>query len=461
MLSERIKSLWRRTPFVWKSFFLYVPLFTFVFSFFLILALYEIRINVIQESKSNILAKIEKIKLEEADMYDLDSIAEDLQIVIYNMSGQPLVEINRFHESSPFIKINSFQQVENKKVLLYNCQIEFLQNRYLLQIAKNLSTEERIFSTMRGFFGLILFAGLIIAAALSIPITRVLLKNITRIIHTAEQISYEDLSKRIELPGAKDEFDLLAQTLNTMIERIQISADAQKKFVSNASHELRTPIAVIKGYSQLLTRWGSENPAIIKEAAIAIDNEIEMIETLMKELLLLARVDSKLNDLITEFFDIKVLILQILKDNELIYPKREFKHSFDEIDNSTILGDKWLLKSLFRILTDNAIKYSPADKPIEYHLQQENSSILIKIVDHGPGISDEHKEHVFHRFYRIDEDRNRDKGGAGLGLAIAKRIVTLHKGEITIADTEGGGATIIINLPQVETSDNQENTPLE
>lgn len=451
MLSERIRSLWRRTPFVWKSFFLYVPLFTFVFSFFLILAIYEIRINVIQESKNDILAKIERIKQEEADMYDLEALAQDLQIVIYNISGQPLIEINRFCDSSPFTKIDRFQELENNSILLYNCQIKLTQNSYIVQVAKNLSTEERIFSTMRGFFALILFAGLIIAAALTIPITRILLKNIAKIIHASQQISYEDLSTRIEPFGARDEFDLLVDTLNQMIERIQISADAQKKFVSNASHELKTPIAVIKGYSQILTRWGSENPDIIKEAAVAIDNEIVMIETLMKELLLLAKIDSKLNDLSVEFFNLKDLVLQILNDNALIYSNREFTNNLDSFDKISVLGDKWLIKSLFRIITDNAIKYSPADKPIDYILEEDTNNILIKIADHGLGISDEHKENVFRRFYRIDEDRSREKGGAGLGLAIAQRIVSLHKGEITIVDTEGGGATIKIVLPKPET----------
>lgn len=519
MLSGKIKNLFKKIPFVWKIFALYVPLFAGIFTFFLFLALYEIRINTIEQTKSLILKKISRLQEEKSDFQELTVMAEDFQLIIFSLSGQPLIEINRFCSISPLNELDSFQNFKKEKILLYNTMLVIDNQNFLVQIAKNMINEERIFMSMKSFFVLILFTGLMISAALSIPITRILLRSVQKITETAGQISYDNLSKRLEPSGSGDELDLLTTTLNQMIDRIQISADAQKKFVSNASHELRTPIAVIKGYSQLLTRWGSNNPEIINEAATAITNEVETIEILLQDLLLLAKVDSKLTDLKAESVNLNDLITATMKDNSLLYPNREFiqfialpeeketqgesetpvssssnfalrqiitkegvsrfykRLHFKEIgieekkakekdlphseekhtNNAIICADKWLIKALLRIITENAIKYTPSDTPIEYWLDHDGETVSLQIVDHGTGIPDDHKEKVFNRFYRLDEDRNREKGGSGLGLAIAKQITTLHKGSILIEDTPGGGATIHLLFPALplkkETSD--------
>lgn len=510
MLSGKIKNRFKKIPFVWKTFALYVPLFAGIFTFFLFLALYEIKLNTIEQTKSLMLKKISRLQEEKINFQELEMKAEEFQLIIFSLSGQPLIEINRFCSISPLTKLDSFQNFSKEKILLYNTTIAIDNQSFLVQIAKNLTNEEKIFMSMKGFFILILFTGLMISAALSIPITRILLRSVQKITETADQISYDNLTKRLEPSGSGDELDLLTITLNQMIDRIQISADAQKKFVSNASHELRTPIAVIKGYSQLLTRWGSKNPEIIQEAATAIANEIETIESLLQDLLLLAKVDSKLTDLKVEEVNLKNLITETMKDNALLYPNREFiqfiplldktgtslsqeenpsfsqnfdlrqiitaegssriyrrldsksntstenkqeekrtaflSNDLEDLNDAIVCADKWLLKALLRILTENAIKYTPADTPIEYWLDHNFKTVSLRVVDHGPGIPDLHKEKVFNRFYRLDEDRNREKGGSGLGLPIAKQITTLHKGNISIEDTPGGGTTILLSF---------------
>lgn len=449
MLSEKIKHFWKRIPFVWKSFLIYVPLFAGVFTFFLYLALLEIKSSSLERAKTDILEKIETIRSEDFDLEELNSLAGELQLVIFSANSLPLIEINHFISSDPLILPHQFQSLLSNRVILYNAMAEINGQKYLLQAAKNMQPEIRVINSIQNFFFLIIFSGLFISAALSIPLTKLSLKGIRMMAETAEQISYEHLSRRIEVTGADDEFDLLASTLNQMIDRIQISAEAQKKFISNASHELRTPIAVIKGYAQLLTRWGHENPAILKESAEAINMEIEAIQSLLEDLLLMTRVDSKLTDLKVEELNISTLLQQSMKDNRILYPDRSFSLSQEADGEPAMMGDQWLLKAMLRIFTENANKYSPMDRPVDYILQRDGENLILKIADHGEGIADLHKEKVFQRFYRVDEARSREKGGAGLGMAIAKKIITLHKGSVKIEDTPKGGATISITLPAI------------
>lgn len=449
MLSEKIKNYWKKIPFVWKSFLIYVPLFASVFTFFLFLALIEIRSSNNDKAKSIIQTKMESIK-QNFDPEEFESLAENLQISIYSEKGRILKNINHFQTFDPTDKLEEFQILNEGQIILLNTLYERNGTRFILQAAKNMQPEKQVIDSLKNFFILIIFSGLFISAALSIPLTKLSLRGIRKMAETAEQISYENLSKRIEVTGAGDEFDLLANTLNEMIDRIQISAEAQKRFISNASHELRTPIAVIKGYARLLTRWGLENKETLKESAEAINLEVETIQTLLEDLLMMTRVDSKLADMKVEEIDIITLIHETMKDNAILYAHRDFNFQLESTSSFKTLGDRWLIKALLRIFTENANKYSPEDKSVDYNLIGDDNRFKISIADHGNGIPDEHKNKVFQRFYRVDEDRSREKGGSGLGMAIAKRIVSLHKGNLWIEDTLGGGATIIIEFQTSE-----------
>lgn len=460
MLSEKLKAFWKQIPFVWKSFFIYVLLFAFIFTFFLFLTLHEIQKSNLNQTYLKILEKVESIKKDDIGPEDFEIIAEDFQLIVFSLQGQPLLEINQIIAKNPRQRLNQFQSFNENQIILYNTLINIDDQEFLIQIAKNRETEKQLLSNLKDFFFLIVFSGLFISASLSIPLSKLSLKGIQNMAESAEAISYENLSTRLELSGSGDEFDYLATTLNQMIDRIQTVAESQKKFISNASHELRTPIAVIKGYAQLLTRWGTENQEILKESAEAINKEVESIEALLQDLLMLSRIDSKLQDLKVDKINILPIIKDTLKDNKILYPNR----NFSILDNSTqdpiILGDQWLIKGLFRIFTENAVNYSPPETPINYTLLEEEESLNLFIIDHGNGIPDDQKEKVFQRFYRMDESRTRNRGGSGLGLAIAKRVIELHKGTVSILDTPKGGTTIKLSLPlaeplQIETKEDE------
>ena len=452
MLSEKIRAYWKRIPFVWKSFLIYVPLFATVFTFFLFVALIEIKANTTERAKNKILIKVEKIKTY-FNAYESEDIVEDYQIIIFSSEGVPLVENVRFYHIDPKIKLNKFQFINNGKVLVYNTFYQSNGSLFYIQIVKDMVSEYLVITTLKDFFILIIFSGLFISAALSIPLTKLSLKGIRTMAETAKQISYENLSKRIPIQGSGDEFDVLALTLNQMIDGIQISADAQKKFVSNASHELRTPIAVIKGYAQLLSRWGHKDEKVQKEASDAINKEVELIQNLLDDLLLMSRIDSKLSDLSVILINVRDLMKDIMKDNKILFPNREFSFIVEKVGNFNIWGDRWLIKALIRIFTDNANKYSPSDKLINYCIDLTPNTLILSIIDHGHGIPDEHKQKVFERFYRVDEARTREKGGSGLGMAIAKRIISLHDGDVSILNTPEGGTTINLVFPNTNEGD--------
>jgi len=451
MLSEKVRNYWKGIPFVWKSFLIYVPLFAGVFTFFLFIALIEIRINTTDRAKVTILEKCEKLK-SNFNTEEIKNSAEELQIIIFSSKGEPISERGKFYHAAPTSELDQFQFLNNRQVLLYNTSLLVNSSIFYIQIAKNMAPENQIINTLKDFFILIIFSGLFISAALSIPLTKLSLKGIRNMAETAKEISYENLSTRIPIAGSGDEFDVLAATLNQMIDRIQISADAQKRFISNASHELRTPIAVIKGYAQLMTRWGFENEKIQKESAKAINEEVETIQRLLEDLLLMTRIDSKLTDLNVTEIDFNDLLNEIMRDNKILYPDREFKLTLEKKEIK-IEGDRWLIKALVRIFTENASKYSPEESSIDYSITVKEEGTILSIIDHGEGIPDEHKEKVFQRFYRVDEDRSREKGGTGLGMAIGQKIIELHRGSVKVTDTTSGGATIVLQFPNIKSKE--------
>jgi len=237
----------------------------------------------------------------------------------------------------------------------------------------------------------------------------------------------------------------MEDAINGLLRRTQEANRAQTRFVSDASHELRTPISVIRGYADMLARWGKDDEKVRDEAIAAIQKEADSMQRLVEQLLFLSRGDSGRQALDMQRTDLTQIAREICEEMRLVQPDREFL--LQEEGTVYALGDPGMLKQAARILTENAMRYSAEDERITLRafINEKNEGCLT-VQDNGIGMRPEDVPHIFERFYRSDRARKRE-GGTGLGLAIAKWIADAHNAYFDVITREGVGTRITLCLP--------------
>ncbi len=276
-------------------------------------------------------------------------------------------------------------------------------------------------------------------------ITRKTLNPISQMAETARNISISDLGKRLDIEGPEDELTNLAHTFNSMLDRLEEAFTRQQQFVSDASHELRTPISVIQGYIDLLDRWGKEDEEIRDEAIVAIKNEVKNMNSIMESLLFLARGDSDNLEIDKSIFKLNELIDEIIVETSLLTEKIDIYSSVNE--DIDFFADRKMIKQLMRIFVDNSLKYTKNGGEIIVNSYREGKNIILEVNDTGTGIPQEDISRIFKRFYRVDKSRSDKNGGTGLGLAIAQSIIKIHRGKVKVDSELGKGTEITVCLP--------------
>ncbi len=265
------------------------------------------------------------------------------------------------------------------------------------------------------------------------------------LIEKANNISSQNLNLRLNVSDSTDELIEFALTFNQMMDRIEKAYEKQNQFVSDASHELRTPISVIQGYARMLDRWGKDDKDILQESIQAINKESKNMQDLVDKLLFIARNDKDTLVLVKDKFNMSELIEELLRDTLMLESNRNIEgHVEPEI---MLYGDRDRIKQALRIFVDNALKYTEPGQNITIKLALEDNFAVVTVRDTGMGIPEEHLASIFDRFYRVDSSRERDKGGHGLGLSIARIIVLRHGGRIKVASKIGEGTRFKIYLP--------------
>ena len=267
-------------------------------------------------------------------------------------------------------------------------------------------------------------------------------KQLKSIAGAIEKIDAQRLDKQVLVESSQEELQEITAAINDMLIRINQAVQSQTQFVSDASHELRTPIAIIQGYINLLDRWGKDDPQTLQESIDAIKSETENMKALVEHLLFLARGDNETIQLQRETFDIVEHVHETIKEMKFIDPDRTFV--FDQHEPMLMTADKQLVKQTLRILIDNSMKYSNPTDPIIIRCDKNDTHTIITIQDQGIGIKAEDVSRVFDRFYRSDPARGTKAKGSGLGLAIAKWIVDKHEGYMEVISREGIGTRMII-----------------
>ena len=243
------------------------------------------------------------------------------------------------------------------------------------------------------------------------------------------------------LNSGDKELEGLELAVNGLINRMRESYKQQTRFVSDASHELRTPIAVIKGYADMLDRWGKTDESILNESVEAIRVESDHMSYLVDQLLFLARGDSGKTKLQIKEFDLFDMMHEVYEESGMIDKNHEYEFKAEE--SIKISGDESMLKQTARILVENASKYTPEGGKIIIGAEKNDKGVCFYIQDNGIGMNKEELPYMFDRFYRADNSRG-STSGTGLGLSIAKWIVDRHGGYFSVVSREGLGTKICV-----------------
>jgi signal transduction histidine kinase len=281
-----------------------------------------------------------------------------------------------------------------------------------------------------------------VAALVNFRLAKYSLRSVEAIRSRVSEISASDLSQRVPVPPQDDEISALATTMNEMLARVESGHDAQRRFVGDASHELRSPLASILSALDV----AQEFPHVLDEELTSgtLIPEAQRMQALVEDLLLLARADER--GLALGGDDIH---LDVLAESEANRLRRATDldirlHS----EAATATGDLAAVARVLRNLLDNAVWH--ATSTVEIAVKGRKAAAILSVADDGPGIPDQDKTRVFDRFVRLDSDRSRDGGGSGLGLAIVAEIVASHTGTVSIDDRPGGGTIVTVILPSVK-----------
>jgi two-component system heavy metal sensor histidine kinase CusS len=278
-------------------------------------------------------------------------------------------------------------------------------------------------------------------------ISRRALAPVDAITNAARSIGIGNLSQRLDVPATGDELQRLSKTWNDMLARLEAAVKRLSQFTADASHELRTPIALIRTTAELSLRR-ERSPETYRDALRQVVVESERTTRLIEDLLLLARADAGLPALPLERIELTPLLRDVCRQGQVLAEARQLQISTDVPDQPVyVLANDPELRRLILLLLDNAVKYTPAGGKIRVSLGSDTAGATVAVCDTGIGIPDSALPHVFERFFRVDESRNRDDGGAGLGLSIAKWIADRHHASLEAESIFGQGSTFRVRFP--------------
>jgi len=345
-----------------------------------------------------------------------------------------------------------FSTVYSKRMPLriLNGQLRVADKSYDVQIAAPM---DDFYDAVNRFKLVLLFSVpvlVLVASAGGYWLSRKAVAPVGEIARAAQSISEHELSKRLPILQTGDELQSLSETLNEMFGRLERAFKRVTQFTADASHELRTPIALMRTRTEVALRK-QRSEADYRETIVRIHQELERTSALIENLMTLARADSGSEPLRVEPTNLNELFLEISETARLLAEGKSIQ--YDQRLPETPLnvsGNAPSLRRLFLILIDNAVKYTSREGRISVVLDSSDGAAVTEIRDTGVGISTTDLPHIFERFYRADESRSRESGGTGLGLSIAKWIAEAHQGKISVVSKVGEGSVFRVQIPLSE-----------
>ena len=389
-----------------------------------------------------------------------DPVTQGVVLRVTDVKGGTMIEndpqfpaiaemMSHARKNPPFWANQNFVLLETHEAMLYYKRITLERGGqiFYLNFFKTITLEKQFLR----YLILVLFSvniiGLVFALIVGYIVSSKILQPIRDVTNTAKSIEANNMDERLELSKSQDEVTELADTFNHMLDRLQESFKQQQQFVSDASHELRTPVTVILGYSDMLVRWGKEDEELLDEGINSIQSEASNMNRLIEDLLFLARADQNKQMLIKAPTELSTLI-----DNVAEKIKIKENQTVDILINDIgeIFADKEAIERMLTIFIDNGIKYSGEDGRVRIYSRRSDKFMKVSIEDNGVGIAKEHQERIFERFYRVDSSRTKLTEGvtsSGLGLSIAKWIADQHEINIDLESEINEGTKITLTIP--------------
>lgn len=291
------------------------------------------------------------------------------------------------------------------------------------------------------------FVVAVAALLLGMLISSLISKPIVELTRGIQRMGKGDFSARVPVRNGGGEISDMAKSFNSMSERLERLEESRNQFVSDASHELKTPLTSMKILLESLIDQPEMEEELRTEFLSDMNKEIDRLNAVISDLLSLVKADSHSMRLERENISLAVLVKDVLHRLEPIINKNMQTLNFEVLDSCDIYADKDKLMQVAFNIIENASKYTQKEGTIEVKVLKNGKNAVLEVKDNGPGIASEHIDSIFQRFYRVDKARSRETGGTGLGLSISKQIVLLHNGDIKVESKEGEGTTFIVSLP--------------
>ncbi|MFO7982232.1 MAG: ATP-binding protein [Desulfuromonadales bacterium] len=365
--------------------------------------------------------------------------------------------LTRSRNGEVFFETVTFDDDESLRLLTYPTARDS-GSPILVQVATDMISVEKPLRELLIILGIFSPLAVIVLSFAGWFLAKKALAPVDRIITQVNEIDATNLTQRLPKVTSDDEIGRLVDTFNSMLDRLEESFKKVRQFTGDASHELRTPLAILQGETEVCLRWAKD----LEEYRQTLESNLEEIQRMgriIEDLLTLSKEEAGTAPLVLETFNLTDLLQDLYLQGKTLGEPRNIDVSLkmEVSEDPEMRGDKWRLHQMLLNIVANGIKYTPEGGSLKITLRVENECAIVAISDTGIGIEPEHLSHVFDRFYRTDEARNRSEGGTGLGLAIAQLIARAHNGSITVESEIGEGSTFTCYIPLCGPPENNKN----
>jgi two-component system, OmpR family, sensor kinase len=323
---------------------------------------------------------------------------------------------------------------------------------YLVVISRSFNLVTREMASIRLTLYLAVPLALVVAGLGGWFLARRSLAPVAEMTERARRISAENLEQRLPVVNPRDELGLLAETFNGLLRRLNSSFDLQRRFMADASHELRTPISVMRTATGVTLERDGREEGEYRDALKVVDEQAQRLTRIVEDMFTLARADTGRLAPRRERFRLDELLAETIRAAEVLGARKGLRVEAGRLEETPYVGDEGLLRQMILNLLDNAIKYTPPGGTVSACLERVPAGHAVSISDTGPGIPPEARAQIFERFYRVDKSRSRADSngagsGAGLGLSIARWIAEVHHGTLDLQRSDPTGSTFVATLP--------------